>query len=60
MGKQSVSIFSDKKNLLINFKEAKKVGAEFIISSFSINHKNLQLACPDCNYSNELFLYKIL
>ena len=55
-GEQSVSIFSDKKNLLINFKEAKKVGAEFIISSFSNKSQNLQLACPDCNYSNELFL----
>ena len=52
--------FSDKNNLLINFKEAKKIGAEFIISSFLINNKNLQLACPDCNYSNELFLYRIL
>ena len=59
-GNRVYLFFSDKKNLLINFKEAKKVGAEFIISSFSINHKNLQLACPDCNYSNELFLYKIL
>ena len=43
-----------------NFKEAKKVGAEFIISSFLINNKNLKLACPECNYSNELFLYRIL
>ena len=59
-GNRVYLFFSDKKNLLINFKEAKKVGAEFIISSFSINHKNLQLVCPDCNYSNELFLYKIL
>ena len=59
-GNRVYLFFSDKNNLLINFKEAKKIGAEFIISSFLINNKNLKLACPDCNYSNELFLYRIL
>ncbi len=59
-GNRVYLFFNDKNNLLINFKEAKKVGAEFIISSFLINNKNLKLACPECNYSNELFLYRIL
>ncbi len=59
-GNRVYLFFNDKNNLLINFKEAKKVGAEFIISSFLINNKNLKLACPDCNYSNKLFLYRIL
>ena len=58
-GNRVYLFFSDKNNLLINFKEA-KIGAEFIISSFLINNENLKLACPDCNYSNELFLYRIL
>ncbi len=59
-GNRVYLFFNDKNNLLINFKEAKKIGAEFIISSFLINNKNLKLACPDCNYSDEIFLYKIL
>ena len=49
MGKQSVSIFSDKKNLLINFKEAKKVEQNLLFilfyksQKFAISLPGLQL-----------------
>ena len=49
-GNRVYLFFSDRNNLLINFKEVKKIGAEFIISSFLIDNQNFKLCCPDCNY----------
>lgn len=59
-GNRIYMFFSDKNNLLIDFKEAKKVGADFIISAFPINNENLKIACPGCEYSKSLYLYIIL
>jgi len=53
-------LFRDKKNLLINFKEAKIVGASYVISSFEIENASLEIICKKCNDNAGIFLYKIL
>ena len=40
--------------------EAKKLGAKYVISKFLINNNDLEIACYECNNSNQIFLYKIL
>ena len=52
--------FTDKNNLLINFKEAKIIGANYVISSFEIQNVNLELKCRKCNGNEGIFLYRIL
>ena len=52
--------FTDKNNLLINFKEAKIIGANYVISSFEIQNDNLELKCRKCNGNEGIFLYRIL
>ena len=59
-GNRVYMFFSDKNDLLLDFKEAKKIGADFIIAAFPIDNENLALACSECNYNNELYLYRIL
>ncbi len=59
-GNRVYLFYNDKNNLLIDFKEAKNVGADFIISAFPIENENLKIACPKCEYNNQLYLYKIL
>ena len=43
----------------INFAEAKILGADYVISKYSISNDKLDLICEKCNDSPELFLYKI-
>jgi len=59
-GNRVYMFFNDKNNLLLNFIEAKNIGATYIISAFSIKSINLELICPNCFGNNEIFLYKIL
>ena len=63
-GSRVYIFFNDQNNILINFKAAKEIGANFVISSFAINNENLKenlkLPCNYCNHSKELYLYRIL
>ena len=63
-GSRVYIFFTDQNNILINFKAAKEIGANFVISSFAINNENLKenlkLPCSYCNLSKELYLYRIL
>ena len=59
-GNKLYAFYNDKNNLLINFKEAKKIGADYVISSFKIQSKDLEIVCNECNGSKKLFVYKIL
>jgi hypothetical protein len=43
-----------------NFLEANLLGAEYVISKYSISNKILVPICVKCNNSSELFLYKIM
>ena len=59
-GNRVYVFFNDKNNLLLNFIEAKNIGATYVISAFSIKSINLELICSNCFGSKEIFLYKIL
>ena len=59
MGNRVYVFYNDKNNLLIDFKEAKIIGAKYVISSFKIQNTNLEFICGKCN-NNKIFLYKIL
>ena len=43
----------------INFNEAKDLGADYVISKYSISNETLLTICENCDNSKELFLYKI-
>ena len=49
---------SDPNNVRINFKAAKEIGAEYVISKFNLNSDDLVLKCKECK--NNLYLYKII
>ena len=57
-GHRVYAFVSDPENILINFKEAKTLGASFVISKFLIENKNLELVKIVTGVEN-LFLYKI-
>ena len=59
-GSKLYAFYHDENNLKINFDEAKNLGAAFVLSSFQINDKTLDLVCSNCDGSKDLFLYKIL
>jgi hypothetical protein len=42
-GNRVYAFYSDKNNLEINFLEAKKIGASYVISGFEIKNSNLKL-----------------
>tara|TARA_B100001093_G_scaffold275903_1_gene263668 strand:- start:2120 stop:3706 length:1587 start_codon:yes stop_codon:yes gene_type:complete len=56
-GSRVYALISDPKNIRINFSEAKRIGADFIISRYEINHKDLTILCNGC--SKYFKLYKI-
>jgi hypothetical protein len=74
-GNRVYAFYNDKKNILINFKEAKNLGADYVISGFKINNTNLELLkifykndiyihdtswmCYLCIKSDAIYLYKI-
>ena len=59
-GSRVYAFYNDKNNIMLNFKAAKTLGADYILSSFPIKNNNLKVVCYECNNLNYLFLYKIL
>ena len=59
-GNKVYLFYSDKNNLLINFKNAKNLGAKYIISSFPIKNKNLESDYLLYDENNKIYLYKII
>jgi len=59
-GNRVYMFYSNKNNLLFNFKEAKNLGAEYIISSFVIKNENLELNRLLRDINNKIYLYKII
>ena len=57
-GSRVYAFVSDPKNVRINYKAAKKIGANYIISKFNLESESLELKCLNCK--NKLYLYKIL
>ena len=58
-GSRVYTFVIDPKIIKINFLQAKLLGAEYVISKYSISNQMLQSMCEKCNDSPELFLYKI-
>ena len=56
-GSRIYAFTSNPDEILINFKEAKKLGAKYIISKYDLNSYGLKLVCDDC--SNHVKLYLI-
>lgn len=56
-GSRVYAFVSDNDNVDLDFIEAKKLGAEYIISKFEINKKVLTLVSN--SFKNEIYLYKI-
>ena len=59
-GNRVYAFYNDSNELLINFKAAKAIGANFVISAFLIKNVNLELICHNCRGNKDIFLYKIL
>jgi len=59
-GNKVYLFYSDKNNLFINFKNAKNLGAKYIISSFPIKNKNLEFYYLLYDESDKIYLYKII
>jgi len=55
-GSRVYVFYNDKDNLLINFEEAKNIGATYVLSSFTIKNKSLKLI----KELENIFLYEIL
>ena len=59
-GNRIYAFYSDSRKILINFKAAKAIGANYVISAFSIENSDLKLICYNCRDNKDIFLYKIL
>ena len=59
-GNRVYAFYNDENNILLNFKFAKNLGADYIISKFPITNNKLKIECFNCNNSDEIFLYRIL
>ena len=58
-GSRVYTFVYDPKVIKINFTEAKKLGANYVISKYLISNEVLSTVCEECNNSKNLFLYKI-
>ena len=58
-GQRIYTFVFDPKIIKTNFRQAHKLGAEYVISKYPILNQDLITVCEKCNDSNELFLYKI-
>jgi hypothetical protein len=58
-GQRIYTFVTDSNVININFNEARALGADYVISKYSILNEKLELICEKCNDSPELFLYKI-
>jgi len=56
-GNRVYAFISDPNNILINFKAAKEIGADYVISKYNLNSDDLVLKCKKCR--NNLYLYEI-
>lgn len=56
-GSRVYAFISDPKNIELNFLEAKKIGAKYVISRYLISNENLSLVSKD--FKNKIFLYEI-
>ena len=59
-GNRVYAFYNDENDILLNFKAAKKLNANYVISGFPIKNNELEIICSMCNNSNKIFLYKIL
>ena len=59
-GNRVYMLYNNQDNLLLNFNEAKKLGAEYIISSFPLQNKNLEPDYLLYDEDNKTYLYKII
>ena len=59
-GSRVYAFYNNKDNLMLNFQNAKKLNADYVISKFPINNDELEIICYKCNNSSQIFLYKIL
>ena len=59
-GNRVYAFYNDSNKLLINFKAAKSVGANYVISAFPIKNVELESICENCRDNKDIFLYKIL
>ena len=59
-GNRVYAFYNDENDILLNFKAAKKLNANYVISGFPIKNNELEIICSKCNNSNKIFLYKIL
>ncbi len=56
-GSRVYAFVKNPNKVLINFKEAQNIGADFVISKFPIVSEDLKLECKNCSLN--IFLYKI-
>tara|TARA_B100000575_G_scaffold294187_1_gene308502 strand:+ start:2011 stop:3600 length:1590 start_codon:yes stop_codon:yes gene_type:complete len=56
-GSRVYGFISDPNNIEINFKQAKNLGADYVISAYNLDNENLMLVCDNC--SDFLKLYFI-
>ena len=55
-GSRVYAFVDDPENIKINFKEAKKVGADYVISKYDLNNDKLSLICRDCSKYFNLYI----
>ena len=58
-GSRVYAIVNDPKNIQINFLEAKKLGAVYVLSKYEIRSTHLKVICDNCN-NDSFYLYKII
>ena len=56
-GSRVYAFVSNPNNILINYKAAKEIGADYVISKFNLSSDDLVLECRKCK--NNLYLYQI-
>ena len=59
-GHRVYAFVSNKDNIKIDFIEAKKLGAEFVISAYLIENRNLEMIIEIKSKLQNLYLYKII
>ena len=59
-GNRVYAFYNDQNNLMLNFQYAKKLGADYVISKFSIKNNELKIVYYKRNNSSQIFLYRIL
>ena len=59
-GSRVYAFYTNQNNIELNFFEAKRLGASYVISKFPIKDNDLKIVCYECNNSKNIFLYKIL